>query len=161
MQKPISIKTLLLRAAAASGIALPCLLADRLTKSWAEGALNAAREVVPGVLAWHYTENTGMAFSMLADSPVLLTGVTALLLAAVLTGILLSEKASRIVRAGLSLVLAGGSGNLWDRIVRGYVIDFIELRFVRFAVFNVADICVCVGAGLCILALMLGKESAQ
>ena len=161
MQRQIRIKTLLLRAAAAAGIALPRLLADRLTKSWAERTLTAAREVLPGALAWHYTENTGMAFSLFADSPALLTAVTALLLAAVLAGILLPGKSSHAVRAGLSLVLAGGLGNLWDRIVRGYVIDFIELRFVRFAVFNVADICVCAGAGLCILVLLLGKESAR
>ena len=45
----------------------------------------------------------------------------------------------------------GGLGNLYDRIASGSVPDFIELAFVRFAVFNVADVCICVGAALAVI----------
>ena len=56
------------------------------------------------------------------------------------------------------LVLGGGIGNLIDRIAEGRVVDYINLLFMRFAVFNFADICVCVGMGLWILAIILEER---
>ena len=58
------------------------------------------------------------------------------------------------------MVAAGGAGNLIDRITIGYVIDFIELTFMRFAVFNAADICVSVGAALAAFGILWKGESA-
>ena len=60
-------------------------------------------------------------------------------------------------RAGLWLIAGGGLGNLWDRLAYGFVIDFIRLDFVRFAVFNPADVFVCVGAGLVVLSVILAE----
>ena len=60
-------------------------------------------------------------------------------------------------RAGLWLIAGGGLGNLWDRLAYGFVIDFIRLDFVRFAVFNPADVFVCVGAGLVVLSVSLAE----
>ena len=51
-------------------------------------------------------------------------------------------------QAALILVLGGGIGNLIDRVLNGEVVDYINLLFMRFAVFNFADICVCVGVAL-------------
>ena len=55
----------------------------------------------------------------------------------------------------LSLILAGGVGNLIDRISLGYVIDFIDVRLIHFAIFNVADMCITVGAILLCLAVLI------
>ena len=55
----------------------------------------------------------------------------------------------------LSLVLGGGIGNLIDRVLNGEVVDYINLLFMRFAVFNFADICVCVGVALWVLVIFL------
>ena len=49
----------------------------------------------------------------------------------------------------------GGIGNLIDRVLNGEVVDYINLLFMRFAVFNFADICVCVGVGLWVLVIFL------
>lgn len=52
----------------------------------------------------------------------------------------------------MSLIVAGGIGNLIDRVIRGEVVDFIDVRIINFAVFNVADICAVLGAlGLLLL----------
>jgi signal peptidase II len=52
----------------------------------------------------------------------------------------------------LTLVVAGGTGNLIDRIFYGYVVDFIDFEIINFAIFNFADICVTVGAFIAIFA---------
>ena len=56
------------------------------------------------------------------------------------------------------LVLGGGIGNLIDRIAAGKVVDYINLLFMNFAVFNFADICVCVGMGLWVLSVILEER---
>ncbi len=58
-------------------------------------------------------------------------------------------------QAALILVLGGGIGNLIDRVLNGEVVDYINLLFMRFAVFNFADICVCVGVALWVLVIFL------
>lgn len=114
---------------------------DRASKAWAVSALrDSPRDVWPGVLRFAYAENTGAAFSALQGSTVLLTVLTALILAALLTLLLLrGGQYPPIARAALWVLLGGGLGNLYDRVAYGYVVDFIEPTFVRFAVFNVAD----------------------
>ena len=52
------------------------------------------------------------------------------------------------------MIISGGVGNMIDRLMLGYVVDFIDFRLINFAVFNGADSFVCVGAGLLILALI-------
>ena len=56
------------------------------------------------------------------------------------------------------LVLGGGIGNLIDRVLNGEVVDYINLLFMRFAVFNFADICVCVGVALWVLVIFLEES---
>lgn len=62
---------------------------------------------------------------------------------------------NRLQQAALILVLGGGIGNLIDRVLNGEVVDYINLLFMRFAVFNFADICVCVGVALWVLVIFL------
>jgi len=59
----------------------------------------------------------------------------------------------KAARAGLWLVLAGGLSNLYDRLRYGFVIDFLEFDFVRFPVFNMADVSILAGCALCVLAV--------
>ena len=66
------------------------------------------------------------------------------------------------VRLSLTLVLAGGLGNLIDRALYGAVVDYIELTFMTFPVFNFADVCVTVGAALfALFTLLPGKREAR
>jgi signal peptidase II len=72
--------------------------------------------------------------------------------------LIVKKPRSLLLKLGLVMVAAGGLGNLIDRVALGYVIDFIEFTFVRFAVFNVADICVSVGAALSALCFLMKGE---
>ena len=131
------------------GIAVLLLLAlDQATKDAARASLRpvGSRTLIPGVLGLRYSENTGAAFSSFSGSTGLLTALTALLVAGILIWLLTHRQEPRRFRIPLLLILAGGAGNLIDRLCFSYVTDFIELLFVRFAIFNLADILITAGA---------------
>ncbi|MEG0934775.1 MAG: signal peptidase II [Clostridia bacterium] len=136
---------------------------DRITKLAVERELSGGQALVvwPGVLRFQYAQNTGVAFSMLEGKGWVVSAVTLLVLAAVLIFYIKDKSLTEVARAGISLILLGGLGNLIDRVVYGYVIDFIEVMFVRFAVFNVADIMVCVGAALAVIGFFMTKKEER
>ncbi len=109
-----------------------------------------------------YTQNTGIAFSLFENAgflliliPAAISAVCAVILAK--TG----RKGSPLMKWGLSLILAGGIGNVIDRLVHGYVVDY--LSFGSFAIFNFADICICTGCGLILLYVLFiyGKNDRR
>lgn len=98
-----------------------------------------------------YQENTGAAFSILRDKQLFLIILTSIIILGVIILILTKRIKKKAYIWSFSLIVAGGIGNLIDRIVHNYVIDFIDLRIIKFAVFNFADICAVVGTGLLIV----------
>ena len=113
--------------------------------------------LIPGVLRFTYVENRGAAFGMLADNRWVFLVLSTLTTVCLLGFMIYSKPQSRLERAGLALVLAGGIGNMIDRVLLGYVIDFID--FCAFPklwnwVFNVADSCICIGVGLLIIYII-------
>lgn len=130
------------------------LILDRVTKVWAAAHRGAGRPIFPGILGYRYAENTGAAFSIFSGITPVIAVLTAFLIAGVSLYLFLGREIPRLARFGLWLVVAGGLGNLYDRIFHGYVIDFFELLFMRFAIFNVADICVSCGAALAIASFL-------
>ncbi len=136
------------------GILLVCAALvglDQLTKVLAVAYFKGADplSVINGVVSFTYTENRGAAWSMLEGQRWLLIGVTSVMLLCVLT-ILLSGRFRhhRLATVGGILVVAGGIGNLIDRVFRGYVVDFIQTDFMDFPIFNVADCFVVIGGVL-------------
>ena len=132
---------------------------DRLTKRLAVNA--SAGPLIPGLINLRPMVNRGMAFSMLSGQGALLTGLTLLLVLALTAWLIAKPGQPRLFRAGLWLIVGGGLGNLWDRLASGAVIDFIEPAFVRFAVFNGADACICVGAALAMLSAILEETEKK
>lgn len=141
----------LLAAAVLAGV-------DQLIKHWATAALEpvGAMQVWPGVVELRYYLNDGMAFSMLAGQQTLLIAVTTVMLAAVAV-YLVWKRPPLAERIAWTMVLGGGVGNLIDRIVSGQVVDYINLLFVDFAIFNFADICVTGGIALLFAAILAGE----
>ncbi len=120
---------------------------DRLTKAWAVRALagRGATAVWPGVFHFRYAENTGAAFGLFGGFRwvnVLLTFAFVLVAGAM---ILRHREKPGVLPFG-ALLMAGGLSHLYDRLFGRCIVDFIEVEFMRFAIFNVADICICVGA---------------
>ena len=142
---------------------------DQLLKYWVRLSLRPAGTLllIPGVLQLHYSENNGAMMGLLPGKAVLMS-VLALLLLAVLLYLLFSGKIrSKWLFCALVGVFSGGLGNLIDRLFYGYVIDYIEVLFVKFYIFNFADCLVTVGAFMILfyeirsLALDFGRKKAN
>ena len=122
---------------------------DRLTKLWAEHVLPGKPiDVIPGILTFRYTTNSGGAFSLGQSAPWLFAAAT-LVVAGLI--VVTATRHTRIVTSvALGLVLGGALGNVTDRLARGdgivggRVVDFIDLHV--WPVFNLADASIVVGA---------------
>jgi signal peptidase II len=116
--------------------------------------------LIPGVLGLTYVENTGMAFSSFSSFTGVLAVVSFAAAVALAYAIWKDPMKHPFCQWMFTLLLAGAVGNLIDRALLGFVTDMIQLLFVTFAVFNVADICVTVGAiGLIVYVLLFeGRE---
>lgn len=121
---------------------------DQLTKYAAINTVkvNGPYEFLFGLFQFRYVENTGAAFSSFSNNKAVLILFSGLLLIGVLIVLLGRKIESKFVNFCLVLVAAGGLGNMIDRVVNGFVVDFIEPLFIDFAVFNFADCCITVGA---------------
>lgn len=128
-------------------------IVDQLTKYIVVTTVkvNGPKEFLFGLFQFRYVENTGAAFSMFSDKTTLLTVATVIILAGCLILLLTKKIQSKFMNVCLLLVISGGLGNVIDRIVYGFVVDFIEPLFIDFAVFNFADCCITVGAILMIV----------
>lgn len=132
------------------------VIADQLVKGL---SIRLAREItlIPGVLRFTYAENTGMAFSLFSGNPWLL-GVVSLVCIGAGWLMLRRYRLGTLSRISAMLMLGGAVGNMIDRFLRGYVVDMFEVLFVRFAVFNVADAALTVGAALMAVSLLCRPE---
>jgi signal peptidase II len=147
-------------------IAAAVVLADRLTKLEIQQALSNydSIQVIPGLLRIIHTENPGAAFGMLAEGnpfvrSLVLIGVSGLVLVFVAWSLWSARSSlnSWLSRLGLSLILGGAAGNLYDRVVHQTVTDFIEVYHLgwSFPAFNVADSAITMGAIVLLLDLWL------
>lgn len=133
-------------------IALAVLGLDQLSKLAAR-QLQGAVTLIPGVVGLRYAENTGMAFSLLSGRPWLLGLLSAALIAAGFA-VLRRYRLGTLASVAAMLMLGGAVGNMLDRLFIGYVVDMIEVLFVDFAIFNVADAALTVGCGLMAWSLL-------
>ncbi len=123
--------------------------ADQAVKYWALNSLKpkGSMEFIHfgdfKILDLTYLENRGALFGSMAGKRWFLVGVTACFIAAMFVlMIIYARKNSKFVSFTAALFVAGGIGNLADRIRLGYVVDMFDIKLFEFAVFNVADICV-------------------
>ncbi len=152
-------------------IALALVVIDQLVKVWAVTNLTLGEQgitVVPGFLYLSYVQNTGAAFGMLQGVDLrigalhldgtFLLGLLSLAVSVTLATHLLRRGRGHDAwtRAALTLILAGAAGNMIDRLRLGYVVDYVSIDTgsFRFAVFNLADACISVGAVLLIAATL-------
>ena len=143
----------LIAAAALVGI-------DQAIKLWAVRVLQpvGVMPLIPHVVELRFVLNQGMAFSLLSGKQLFLIAATSAALLLVAYALFFRSRGKYLQQAALILVLGGGIGNLIDRVLNGEVVDYINLLFMRFAVFNFADICVCVGVALWVLVIFLEES---
>ena len=138
--------------------AVLALGADQLTKYIVatKMQLNQTIPFLHDVLDFTYIHNDGGAWGMFGGSRWMLLGVTSVMMIVILILLIRNGLKKPLFFWSGCLIISGGLGNMIDRIFRdGLVVDFLQVKFIRFPIFNVADCAVVVGAGLLILYLML------
>jgi signal peptidase II len=151
-------------------IAVTVLLLDRLAK-WAIAsniALHDSVVVIPGFLRLTHVQNTGAAFGLFAESSAqwkVGALVSFSILALVVVSALLWKNSHSLstTTIGLSLILGGAMGNLWDRMVSGHVVDFLDFYVgsYHWPAFNVADSAIVVGAILLVAEIVFTKPAGE
>lgn len=137
--------------------ALALVGVDQGLKIWAATALQPVGQMplIPNVIGLRFLLNDGAAFGMLSGKQTFLQIITGVALAALLVYLLKKKPETKLEYAAYLLIFSGGVGNMIDRVLNGVVVDYIELLFMDFAIFNFADILVCVGVGLLFVALLM------
>ncbi len=122
--------------------------ADQVIKFFVERYLQpvGSAEFIKGFIGWNYVRNTGAAFGSFSQSTTLLSVFTGIVILAGIILIATKKIKSKFYLTCAVMIISGGLGNLIDRVLKGYVVDFIDVQFMNFAVFNFADILVTVGA---------------
>lgn len=136
------------------------LVADRVTKVLAERSLSMGSpvEVIPGFFQLTLVHNTGMAFGLLGGVSIpgkalLLTGVSVGLLVAIVWFAWRAGPLSGMTVFGIAAMLSGAIGNILDRLLYGYVVDFFDFYIgsAHWPAFNIADAMICTGVGLLVV----------
>ena len=150
---------------------LSVLAVDQLTKQVVRHLLplHDSVKIIPGFLDFTHVQNTGAAFGLLnaADfpyKPAVMIGIAAIALVAIAAYGAQLGFHERLARFGLSLILGGAFGNLIDRAVAGYVVDFVDVYWAdaHFWAFNGADAAISIGAVLVLLDMIgLGRHHAS
>ena len=151
-------------------IVLIVVLLDRWTKHLVAQRIRLYShiQVIPGFFRLTHTENTGAAFSLFADSTApwktgLLIAFSVIALMVVSILLWKNQQAHVATGVGLSLIMGGALGNLWDRLARGRVVDFllVYVKQYQWPVFNLADSAIVVGAGLLVIEILFAKSNVQ
>ena len=137
---------------------------DQISKYWVINNIGPTDSitVIPDVIDFVYVKNTGAAFSFLADKTygiILLSCISVAFCVGVVWFMIKKKPQNKLLTISLALMLSGALGNVIDRIFRGYVVDFIETTFIKFPVFNVADIAITLGAALVIIFVLFFDKS--
>ncbi len=142
------------------------LMADWFTKHYIAKVmlLGQTKPIIDGFFSLTLVHNTGAAFGMgNAMNRGLFYALSVCALLLLIYYFYKMQFAYFFSKVGATLVVAGAIGNLYDRIVQGYVVDFLDFyyRSYHWYTFNVADIAICVGAGLILLENVLHSKTSS
>lgn len=144
-------------------IAIAVIILDQATKLLAAELLTALPNntypLIKGVFELTYVENRGAAFGLMQNARVFFIIATVIVCAGLIYFMVREHKKMHtLLKVALALILGGAVGNLIDRAILGYVRDMLSFTLINFAVFNVADSALTVGATILVLDILFGKS---
>ncbi|HEX9121294.1 MAG TPA: signal peptidase II [Terriglobales bacterium] len=151
-------------------IAILVIVLDRMSKWLVAGSINLhdSISVLPGFFRLTHVQNSGAAFGLFAESSsewkVAILILFSLLALAVVSALLWKNSHSMTTTGvGLALILGGAVGNLWDRLLTGHVVDFLDfyLGSYHWPAFNVADSAIVIGALLLVAEILFARSPAE
>lgn len=143
------------------------VVCDQLLKIWAVDNLRGQLPLEfikfgdKPVINLNYLENRGAAFGSFSGNVIILVVLTAVMILLAVAYLIFNKKKRVFLSVSLTLIIAGGIGNLIDRIAKGYVVDYIEVKLFKFAVFNFADMCIVIGAVLMMIYFIFMDREAS
>ena len=144
-------------------LALLIVAADQITKFMIQKNFRTGQsvEVIKGVLNFTYVKNEGAAFGIMQGAKIAFIVITLAVFAAAFIYFKKYKPQSPLFLTATAFVLSGAVGNLIDRVALSYVRDFIDVAFISFPVFNIADSMICIGALLIIVYAFLDMKGEK
>ena len=142
-------------------ISILLFAADQFSKLWVINSLKPidSIKIIDGFLSFTYVENTGAAFGIFQGQKWLLVAIVIVVLCVAFWALYTNKVYGLLERICVTLIIAGGLGNLCDRIRYGFVVDFIDINeLFSYPMFNVADCFVVVGAVLMVIAVLFEEK---
>ncbi|MDR1101879.1 MAG: signal peptidase II [Clostridiales bacterium] len=129
-------------------IALIVLAADQITKLWVINSLPVyeSRVLIPGVLSVTNVPNTGAFFGLLPQYNNAIAIISMMIACGMVVFLWLNRKLPKRLNLALIFIVSGAVSNIADRLWHNAVIDFINLQFMNFPIFNIADVIITLGA---------------
>lgn len=146
-------------------IGISCIIIDQVFKKIIidNMVLNTSFEIIPNFLNITYVQNFGSAWSIFSGNRLFLIAITIFALFILYKYFIDNQKLSRLEIISYGILMGGIFGNLIDRIIYGYVIDYIDFIIFGydFPVFNFADMCIVISVGLIIINMIIGDENNE
>lgn len=144
-------------------IAIFAVIADQITKYLVveNFELYEVKPFIPYVMSLKYTQNRGAAFSMLSDQRWVFMVLSTVAMGLMIYILIKEYRRHPLLNISLSMVLGGGIGNMIDRVRLEYVVDFFRFDFVDFAIFNVADCFITIGAVLMMVYIIFFEPKVE
>lgn len=148
-RRPLSKKQILCKIVAVFTLVF-AIAFDFITKKIVVANMDLFEEIplINGVFHWKYIQNRGAAFGMLADRREVFLVISTVAIIGMAVYLLFTRCDRMWWMIAVGMLVGGGIGNMIDRIALGYVVDFMYVALIDFAVFNIADCFVCIGVGL-------------
>lgn len=136
--------------------------ADQVIKYFIEANMTVGQRitVIDGMFYLDYTQNRGAAFGMFQDATLIFAAITVVLIAVFFYLLVTKKFTGKLFTASVILVSGGGIGNLIDRLIRHYVVDYLSLSFFP-PVCNFADYCITIGAVLFIISVFIVSDNRK
>ena len=143
-------------------IILSIFISDNLIKKYIEEnkEFHKEEEILKGQIILTKYHNRGAMLNFLEKKPYAVKVISAMML--VLIGgilcFLIPKKGDKLLKLSLSLVLGGGCSNIYDRLTKGYVVDYFSFKRLKKVVFNNSDMCIIIGSFLASIAILIKKK---
>ena len=138
------------------------IIFDQIIKINIANTINSSITLIPHCLKITYLSNEGAAFGILS-SQILLIMINIIIITIITIVLIKKDKELlKVQKMGMTLVISGGIGNLIDRLIRGYVIDYIDItELFDYPIFNFADVLIVVGAIMILVGLLIDTLKRQ
>ena len=144
-------------------VSIVCIVVDQLLKKLVVTFLKPM-SIFPlwdGVFQLTYVENKGAAFGIFAGEKLILIWLTGITLCSMIVLLLMGKINHPCLLASFALIIGGGIGNLIDRVLLDYVVDYLHVTLINFAVFNFADCCIVIGSALLLYYFLFLERSPK